>query len=172
MRTTGLAILGYGALAAAVLACFWLVSLAPLRLGWGRELVGAVIAVVALVIGLRLARAPQQQRTDQVDRAPEAAAFAVGDTASISTNRDAPGEAKPAAVEAVSIATANAVPELSQREHAVLRQLAEGLSNKEIARALSVSENTVKTHLANLYAKLGVSRRTEALKVARLFGFV
>ncbi len=57
--------------------------------------------------------------------------------------------------------------ELSLREREVLQHLAKGLSNKEIARALSVSENTVKTHLANVYAKLGVGRRVEALKAAR-----
>lgn len=162
MRTTGLAILGYGALAAAVLACFWLVSLAPLRLGWGRELVGAVIAVVALVIGLRLARAPPQ-RADPAGGS-DAPATVTGEIASITAGTGAnSGAGQP-------VAPTEAVPELSQREHEVLRQLAEGLSNKEIARALSVSENTVKTHLANLYAKLGVSRRTEALKVARLHG--
>jgi DNA-binding CsgD family transcriptional regulator len=61
-------------------------------------------------------------------------------------------------------------PSLSVREREVLRLLAQGLSNKELARALSVSENTVKTHLANLYAKLGVGRRTEALAIARRFG--
>ena len=60
--------------------------------------------------------------------------------------------------------------ELSQREREVLHWLAQGLSNKEIARTLSLSENTVKTHLANVYAKLGVGRRTEALKVARQQG--
>ena len=171
MRTTGLAILGYGALAAAVLACFWLVSLAPLRLGWGRELVGAVIAVVALVIGLRLTRAPQQ-RPDQAGDASEAPVSAVGGIASIITAGSANRGAGQSAAEAMSITPTDAAPELSQREYEVLRQLAEGLSNKEIARALSVSENTVKTHLANLYAKLGVSRRTEALKVARLRGVV
>jgi len=48
--------------------------------------------------------------------------------------------------------------------------LARGLSNKELARELSVSGNTIKTHLANLYAKLGVSRRTQALAVARTLG--
>lgn len=163
MRTTGLAILGYGALAATVLACFWLVSLAPLRLGWGRELVGAVIAVVALVIGLRLARSPPQ-RADQAGGRSNAPAAVTGDIASISAGDDA------GANSVQPVAPSEAAPELSQREYEVLRQLAEGLSNKEIARALSVSENTVKTHLANLYAKLGVSRRTEALKVARQHG--
>jgi LuxR family maltose regulon positive regulatory protein len=55
---------------------------------------------------------------------------------------------------------------LSDREREVLRLLAEGLSNKAIARALSVSDNTVKFHLKNLFTKLGVSTRTEAVHLA------
>jgi DNA-binding NarL/FixJ family response regulator len=51
---------------------------------------------------------------------------------------------------------------LSERESAVLTLLAEGKSNADIARALRMSENTVKFHLRNLYSKLGVSNRTEA----------
>ncbi len=45
----------------------------------------------------------------------------------------------------------------------VLDQIAAGLSNKEIARALGLSPNTVKTHVSNIFAKLGVRRRTEAI---------
>lgn len=51
---------------------------------------------------------------------------------------------------------------LSQREEDVLKQLAGGLSNTEIATALTVSENTVRFHLKNIYTKLNVSNRTEA----------
>lgn len=57
-------------------------------------------------------------------------------------------------------------PELSPRERAVLRLLADGLSNKAIARALGVSDNTIKFHLKNLFAKLGVSTRREAVRRA------
>lgn len=52
---------------------------------------------------------------------------------------------------------------ISNREYDVLRLLADGLTNKEIARNLDVSPNTVKSHLAHLYDKLGVSRRTQAI---------
>ena len=56
---------------------------------------------------------------------------------------------------------------ISEREYRVLELLAAGHSNKEIADQLCVSVNTVKTHLANLYSKLEVSRRTQAVRKAR-----
>lgn len=56
---------------------------------------------------------------------------------------------------------------VSEREYAVLKQLASGQSNKEIARALGISPNTVKSHVAHLYTKLAVSKRTEAVNRAR-----
>lgn len=55
---------------------------------------------------------------------------------------------------------------LTAREHEVLQLLARGLRNKEIAARLFVSERTVNFHLANIYAKLHVSGRTEALSKA------
>lgn len=53
------------------------------------------------------------------------------------------------------------------QELKVLEHLAAGRSNKEIARVLGLSPNTVKTHVANLFAKLQVSRRTQAIGKAR-----
>jgi len=57
--------------------------------------------------------------------------------------------------------------EITTREYAVLKQISEGLSNKEIGEKLFVSESTVKTHVSNLLAKLQAKRRTEALKIAK-----
>lgn len=53
-------------------------------------------------------------------------------------------------------------PQLSEREQEVLQHVARGLPNSEIGVALSVSENTVRFHLKNIYEKLSVSNRTEA----------
>ena len=53
------------------------------------------------------------------------------------------------------------------QEIKVLERLAAGQSNKEIAKALGLSPNTVKTHIANLFGKLEVSRRTQAVSKAR-----
>lgn len=55
------------------------------------------------------------------------------------------------------------VEQLSPREIEVLGQLARGAGNKQIATALMISEHTVKFHLASIFAKLGVSSRTEAV---------
>ena len=56
---------------------------------------------------------------------------------------------------------------LSQRELEVLRLIAAGLSNREIAEELVVAISTVKTHIRNIYGKLDVSSRTQALVKAR-----
>lgn len=56
---------------------------------------------------------------------------------------------------------------LTGQEVRVLERLAAGQSNKEIAHSLGLSPNTVKTHVANLFAKLGVQRRTQAVGLAR-----
>lgn len=61
---------------------------------------------------------------------------------------------------------------LSSRELDVLSLLSEGLSNQEIADRLFVSTNTVKTHLANIYSKMNVRRRTEAVKRANDLGML
>ncbi|MCX5200406.1 response regulator transcription factor [Streptomyces sp. NBC_00237] len=58
-------------------------------------------------------------------------------------------------------------PTLTDRESDILAQLAHGLGNREIARALFISEATVKTHLGRIYAKLGVDTRAGAVAVAK-----
>ena len=56
---------------------------------------------------------------------------------------------------------------LTTRECEILGLLASGQSNKEMARALSISPNTVKTHVARVYEKLEVQRRIQAIEKAR-----
>jgi DNA-binding CsgD family transcriptional regulator len=76
------------------------------------------------------------------------------------TERQAPGpfEKNVAALASLGV---------TEREYDVLALLAEGCTNKEIARRLDVSPNTVKTHTARLYEKLEVGRRTQAVQKAR-----
>jgi two-component system, NarL family, response regulator len=63
-------------------------------------------------------------------------------------------------------------PELSERELAVLRSMAQGMSNAEIAAALSIGEGTVKSHVNRILNKLDVSDRTQAVIVAVKRGIV
>ncbi len=61
---------------------------------------------------------------------------------------------------------------LTERELSILRLVAEGLSNLEIASRLYVTEQTVKFHLSNIYRKLGVANRTEATRYAYRSGLI
>ena len=72
---------------------------------------------------------------------------------------------------------ANAAPTpapggLTERELAILRLVAEGMSNLDIASKLYVTEQTVKFHLSNIYRKLGVANRTEATRYAYRNGLI
>lgn len=64
-----------------------------------------------------------------------------------------------------SVSAASQREALTPRETDVLRMLADGLSNKEVALQLRISEHTVKYHLSSIFGKLGVSSRTEAVMV-------
>lgn len=61
---------------------------------------------------------------------------------------------------------------LTSREFEVLQCIAAGLSNQEIAEKLFLSLNTVKTHTSNLFAKLDVQRRTQAVQKAKELGII
>jgi two-component system, NarL family, response regulator len=61
---------------------------------------------------------------------------------------------------------------LTEKELQILKRIAVGKSNKEIARELNISEGTVKFHSNSVYSKLGVASRTEAVKVATARGLV
>lgn len=81
----------------------------------------------------------------------------------IAPPRPAPFDGNKKALEALGI---------SPRELEVLEEIAAGHSNKEIARRLNVSPNTVKTHAARLFEKLEAKRRTDAIARARELGIV
>lgn len=61
---------------------------------------------------------------------------------------------------------------LTRRECEILDLLSSGRSNKELARTLGVSPNTVKTHMASLFAKLEVDRRVKAIEKARFLSVI
>lgn len=62
--------------------------------------------------------------------------------------------------------------EITSREYEVLQSISEGLSNKEIADKLFLSESTIKTHVSNLLVKLNAKRRTQALQIAKDFQII
>ena len=61
---------------------------------------------------------------------------------------------------------------ITKRELEILALIAEGLSNREIAEQLFVSENTVKTHSSRLFDKLGAKRRTQAVQIGKENGLI
>ncbi len=73
--------------------------------------------------------------------------------------------------ETVTSTTAQDNP-LTQREREVLALMAEGCSNQEMAERLFLSLNTVKTHVSNIFAKLDVERRTQAIQKATSKGWL
>lgn len=68
--------------------------------------------------------------------------------------------------------TRSALSDLSERETEIIRLIARGLSNKEIASQLSVSEKTIKNHISRIFAKLGITARTQAAIHAMKAGLV
>jgi DNA-binding NarL/FixJ family response regulator len=69
---------------------------------------------------------------------------------------------RPSIRESVETVLEEGIPDLTKQEAKVLRLIASGLENKRIADTLCVSHNTVKTHMRNIYSKLGVNGRTQA----------
>ena len=61
---------------------------------------------------------------------------------------------------------------LTGREIEVLQYVAQGLANKQIGLAMGISEHTVKFHISSIYAKLGVSNRTEAVRRGVRLGLI
>ena len=61
---------------------------------------------------------------------------------------------------------------ITPRELEILELIAQGLSNREIADKLHVSENTVKTHSSRVFDKLGAKRRTQAVQIGKEFGLI
>jgi NarL family two-component system response regulator LiaR len=61
---------------------------------------------------------------------------------------------------------------ITRRELEILELIAQGMSNREIAEKLFVSENTVKTHSSRVFDKLGARRRTQAVQMGKEFGLL
>lgn len=110
------------------------------------EIYAGIIAIIFLLIGIWVANKVTKPKVETVVVEKEVKIFQ--DHFSVNTE----------AIETLKI---------SSRELEVLQLMAKGLSNQEIADALFVSLHTIKTHNANLFEKLDVKRRTQAVEVAK-----
>lgn len=97
----------------------------------------------------------------------------------LTQKRDVPVPAQTARTDALSVAQAFTIDRenvqrlgLTPRELEILQRIADGMSTREIAEALFVSENTVKTHSSRVFSKLDVNRRTKAVQVAKTLGLI
>jgi DNA-binding NarL/FixJ family response regulator len=145
----------------------------PLPLALAPDAAGRAPAVVVLGDGgdgwtLRAIRAgacgalPRTATGAQIGAAVAAAAAGL----TVMPAEDSARRARPA------VHAAAPVQSLTPREIEVLAMLAEGLGNKAIAERLGISDHTVKTHVAAVFAKLGVSTRAEAVASAARLGLL
>ena len=141
-------ILLYGLLGGVLIAGLKLVEYRFLILEHSIEIYGALIATlfacVGIWVGLTLTRRPV--------------------TATVAE----PESGQPFAVNDAKVRELGITP----RELEILSLIASGMSNREIADALFVSENTVKTHSSRLFDKLSVNRRTKAVQVGKTLGLI
>jgi DNA-binding CsgD family transcriptional regulator len=147
-------VLVYGILGGVLIAVLKLVEYRFLVIEHSLEIYGGIVALLfsalGIWLGLKLTRTREVVREVPVEvlvPAPAGGAFA----------RD---EAR---VKQLGV---------TPRELEILEAMAAGLSNREIAQRLFVSENTVKTHAARLFAKLSAQRRTQAVQRAKEAGLI
>jgi DNA-binding CsgD family transcriptional regulator len=142
----------YGLVGGVLVAALKLVEYRFLVVEHSLEIYGGIVALIfaalGIWLGLKLTRPKERLIIKEVPvpvRSPE-----------------------PFAVDQASLDRLGITP----REHEILRLIAEGLSNREIAERLFVSENTVKTHSSRLFDKLNAKRRTQAVQLAKEAGLI
>ncbi len=143
-------VLVYGLLGGALIALLRVIEYRYLVIEWSVEIYGALVAIVftaaGIWLGLRIARGPTAVVVREVP-VPAGAAFVLDEQRRAQLG-------------------------LTPRELEILRLIAAGLSNREIAEKIFVSENTVKTHSSRIFDKLGARRRTQAVQLGKEFGLI
>lgn len=151
-------ILLYGLLGGVLIAVLKMVEYRTLVLEHSLELYGGIVALLFSMVGIWLGQKLTRPRERLVVReVPVRVEVRV-----------------PVPIGGSFVRDASRVRELgiTPRELEILEALAAGLSNKEIADRLFVSENTVKTHAARVFAKLSARRRTQAVQLAKEAGII
>lgn len=147
-------VLLYGLLGGVLIALLRLVEYRYLVLEHSLEIYGGIVALVFAVVGIWLGQKLTRERV--VTRE-------VAVRVEVPVARLEPFVRDQARVEALGI---------TPRELDILEAMAAGLSNREIAERLFVSDNTVKTHAARLFSKLSARRRTQAVQLAKEAGLI
>jgi ATP/maltotriose-dependent transcriptional regulator MalT len=145
-------VLVYGILGGVVIAVLQLIQYRFLVVEHAVEIYGALVALTFAALGIWLGLRLTQPKTTVIVKEVSV----------------------PAAAEAPFVPDAARLEQLgiTRREHEILQLIASGLSNREIAERLSVSENTVKTHASRLLDKLSARRRTQAVQLAKEAGLI
>jgi two-component system, NarL family, response regulator LiaR len=145
-------VLLYGALSAALITALQLAEYRFLVLEHSLEIYGGIVALLfsalGIWLGLRLTRPVERIVVREVP---------------VEVPVELPVPAPPAEPFVADEARLERLG-VTPREHEILQLIAAGLSTREIAERLGVSENTVKTHSGRIFAKLGARRRTEAVR--------
>lgn len=148
-------VLLFGLLGGALIAVLKLIEYRFLVVEHSLEIYGGLVALIFSLCGLWLGL--------RLTRAKEPATGPVANPATVPTIERLPFVVDRARLEALGI---------TPREHEILELIAAGLSNREIAEKLFVSENTVKTHSSRLFDKLNAKRRTQAVQLAKKAGLI
>lgn len=153
-------VLLYGVMGAVLTLALQLIEYRWLIIGHSFQIYGALVALLFVAIGIWAGRRLTHPTTEIIERRIETVVI-----------HEVP-VAVPAPVVFTRDETQVLALGLTPRELEILESIADGLSNREIAARLFVSENTVKTHSSRVFDKLGVQRRVQAVKRARTLGLI
>jgi DNA-binding CsgD family transcriptional regulator len=152
-------VLLYGTLCGVLIAVLQLVEYRFLVLEHSLELYGGIVALLFSALGIWLGlKLTRTRETVVVREVPVEVPVRVEVEVRVPVPAGGPFERNEARLEQLGI---------TPRELEILEAVAAGLSNREIGERLFVSENTVKTHAARLFDKLGARRRTQAVQLAK-----
>lgn len=154
-------VIGYGILGGLLIVVLRLVEYRFLVASHSLEIYGGIVALLFAGLGLWLGRRLTRPRETVVVRE-------VPVPVEVRVPVEVPAPHPPFVRNLARVEELGITP----RELEILERIAEGLSTREIAERLFVSENTVKTHAARLFDKLSARRRTQAVQIAKQAGLI